>query len=246
VRDGGTLYASGATSLVTHTGQHQPDFLLGDLFGVALAKADWTDRDHYVAPTPAGHGDFPEWDTRYPAFVRGPTMDARALPGATVLATRTLPWPAPDARSFSSIHSNPPWVATDQPEVVLNACGAGRTVYSASLLEEVATLQESFVRLLRRLCVRPTFEVSAHPAVEVTLFHQPDRRRYVLSFVNFQHDLPNLPVDGLQVRLRLPQRVRRVRALPDGGAVRFRATRDEIELTAPRLQTLLMLALNYA
>lgn len=243
---GGTLYASGATSLVKNTGQRQQDFMLGGVLGVSLTKADWTDREHYVVPTTAGQQDFRGWDTKYPAFIRGPTMDVRAYAGSTVLATRTLPWPAPDARSFSSIHSNPPWQATDQPEVLYHRFGQGTALYCASLVEDVETLQESFVCLLRRLCPRPAFELSAHPAVEATLFHQPDRRRYVLSLVSFQHDLPNVPADGIEVRLRLPQRVQSASAIPSGRALRLRREGDRVVFIAPRLETLLILAVDHA
>jgi hypothetical protein len=59
VNAGGTLYASGATSLVKNTGQRQPDFMLGDVLGVSLVKADWTDREHYIAPTDAGRRSSP-------------------------------------------------------------------------------------------------------------------------------------------------------------------------------------------
>ncbi|MBK9138494.1 MAG: beta-galactosidase [Verrucomicrobia bacterium] len=243
VRSGGTLYASGTTSLIQNTGRLQPDFMLGDVFGVSLVKADWGDRDHYVAPTDAGQADFADWDQKYPAYVRGPMMDARARPGATVLATRTLPWPAPDARSFSSIHSNPPWIATDQPEVVWNEFGSGRAIYSASALEEVETLHESVGRLLRRLCGAPTCEVVAHPAVEVTLFHQPDRRRYVLSLVNFQKDLPNSPLVNVPVTLRVTGRVGRVEWLPSGRRLSFRAGPDGARFVVPRLETLARVAI---
>ncbi len=246
VQAGGTLYASGATSLVLNTGQRQPDFMLSEVFGVSLVKANWTDREHYVSPTEAGRAEFPGWDAKYPAFVRGPTMDVRAHAGSTLLATRTLPWPAPDARSFSSIHSNPSWQVTDQPEVVYQRFGQGAAIYSASLLEEVETLQETFVCLVHRLCPRPTFEVTAHPAVEATLFHQPDRRRYVLSLVSFQHDLPNVPADGIEVRLRLPQRVQSARVIPSGRTLPLRRAGDAVTFTAPRLDTLLMLAINHA
>jgi hypothetical protein len=84
VQAGGTLYASGATSLVLNTGQRQPDFMLSEVFGVSLVKANWTDRKHYLSPTEAGRPDFPGWDAKVPAFVRGPTMDVRPLTGATV------------------------------------------------------------------------------------------------------------------------------------------------------------------
>jgi hypothetical protein len=245
VRAGGTLYASGASSLVRKNGQRQDDFLLADLLGVSLVKADWSDREHYVAPTPAGQDLFPGVDTQYPAYVRGSTMDVRAHEKVTVLATRTLPWPASDARGFSSIHSNPPWVGTEQPEVVFHRDGAGRSLYSASLLEEVETLQESFIRLLRRLNDSPTFEVQAHPAVEVSLFHQPDRRRHLLNLLSFQHDLPNIPLEGITVGLRLPQRVQSVHPLPTGRPLRLRREGDTVVFTAPRLRTLLMLAVNH-
>ena len=54
VQAGGTLLASGSTSLVDKQGRLQKDFLLGDVFGVAIEKADWGDRERYLAPTPAG------------------------------------------------------------------------------------------------------------------------------------------------------------------------------------------------
>lgn len=246
VEAGGALYASGATSLVRDTGQRQPDFLLRDVFGVSLQHANWSERDHYVAPTAAGQAEFPGWDARYPAFLRGATMDVQARPGTEVLATRTLPWPAPDARSFSSIHSNPPWLATRQPEVVWNRYGKGRVVYSASLLEEPVTLNESFIRLLRRLTGPLTLEARAHPTVEITLFNQPERHRHLLCLVSFQHELPNLPQDGIEIRLRLGLRVRSVSPLPSGSALRLSRQQDQVTFTVPRLETFRMLAVHHA
>ena len=246
VQSGGTLYASGATSLVKKNGQRQPDFMLGDLFGVSLVKADWTDREHYLAPAVAGREVFPGWDAQYPAYIRGPGMDVRVSANATVLATRTLPWPAPDARSFASIHSNPPWVATEHPEVVFNRYGQGQVIYSASLLEEVETLQESFIRLLRRLCNRFTFAVPTHPAVEATLFHQADRSRYVFSLVNFQKDLPNVPLENIRVTLRLRGRIRRLELLPTGRRLAFRASAGGVTFVIPRLETLARVAIKIA
>jgi hypothetical protein len=243
---GGNLYASGATSLVKQNGHRQPDFLLGDLFGVSLVKADWTDREHYLAPTVAGREIFPGWDAKYPAYVRCPGMDVRVRANATVLATRTLPWPAPDARSFASIHSNPPWFATDSPEVVLSRYGQGRVVYCASLLEEVETLSGSFIHLLRQLNDRFTFEVTTHPAVEATLFHQPDRSRYVFSLVNFQRDLPNVPLEDIPVTLRIPGRIRRIELLPTGRRLSFRESANGVSFVIPRLETLAQVAVKMA
>ena len=62
----------------------------------------------------------------------------------------------------------------------------------------------TFSNLLRRLCDALTVEADAHPAVEVTMFHQPERGRDVLCLLNFQKELPNIPIEGIQLRLRLP------------------------------------------
>lgn len=68
----------------------------------------------------------------------------------------------------------------------------------------------------------------------------------VLSLVNFQHDLPNLPVDGIEVWLRLPQRIRHIRPLPNGKVLRHRARNGLTTFQAPRLEILAMFALNHA
>ncbi len=244
VNQGGTLYASGATSLVNTEGQRQDDFMLADVFGASLIEANWSDHDHYVAPTDAGRDDLAEWSAMYPAFVRGPGMTVRAHAGATILATTTLPWPAPNRRAFSSIHSNPPWLATERPEIVFHTFGQGRVLYSASLIEEIEGLADSFVRLLRRLNDRFTFEVDTHPAVEATLFHQSDRSRYLLSLINFQKDLPNIPIDDIRVTLRLPASVRRIKLLPQGQTLPHHFAEDAVTFAIPRVTTLAMVGIE--
>jgi hypothetical protein len=92
----------------------------------------------------------------------------------------------------------------------------------------------------------PTFEVQAHPAVEVSLFYQPDRRRYLLILPSFQHELLNIPLEGITVRLRLPQRVRSVRVPPSGHPLRIRREEKSVRFAAPHFQTLLMLDVNHA
>jgi len=246
VRGGGTLYASGGTSLVSERGQLQQDFRLAEVFGVSIIKPDWSEREHYISPTAAGQEQFAGWDTKYPAYVRGPGMVVRARPGATVLATTSMPWPAPDPRAFSSIHSNPPWTSTDQPEVVLNSFGKGRVVYCASLLENVEGLAPTFIELIRSLHSDYAFEIAAHPAVEATLFEQRDRRRYVLSLVNFQKELPNIPITGIEVKLRLNARINSVTHLPSGKALKVHERSGGITFVAPRLDTLVVCGVNVA
>jgi hypothetical protein len=244
VRRGGALYASGGTSLVTTSGRRQPDFQLADLFGVSLVKADWADREHYVSPTAAGAADLLEWNPKYPAFVEGCGFEVEAHPGAEVLATTTLPWPAPQPTQFSSIHSNPPWVPTGRPEVVFSRFGSGRVIYAASVIEEVDGLRESFIRLLRRIQPVYSFEAAAPGVVELTLFRQPSRKRYVLFLVNFQPEQPNIPVDEIEVRLRLPERISLIEEVPSGNKIPHRTDNEGVLFTAPRLHTLAMFAVK--
>jgi hypothetical protein len=128
---------------------------------------------------------------------------------------------------------------------VFKRFGAGRVIYCASVLEEVVGLQETFIRLLRRL--QPTFalEASAPVAVELTLFHQPDHKRYLLCMVNFQPELPNIPVDNVEVRLRLAHRVRSIHQLAVNRAVRHRQRNGVVRFIAPRLESFSLFAVNH-
>lgn len=246
VDGGGKLIATGGTSLVDKRGRQHEQFQLGDVFGVRLAKADWTERNHYVTPTADGQPLFPEFDSKYPAFCSGYGFTVEAAPTATVLATTTLPWPAPDATKFSSIHSDPPWRPTNNPELVFHPFGKGAAIYASSLVENMDMLRETFVSLVRRLHHDFQFEIDAPPCVEATLFHQPERTRYVLSLVNFQKELPNIPVDGIVCRLRLGNAAKRVRRIPDLAEVRSQLRDGVLEFQASRLETLGMYAIESA
>jgi hypothetical protein len=244
VRGGGSVYASGGTSILDASGTLRSDFALGDVFGVSLQKADWSPHEHYLAPTAAVREHFGDFDADYPAFASGPVHLVSARPGAEVLATTTLPWPAPDGTKFASIHSNPPWVRTERPEVVSNRFGKGRAVYAASVLETVPALAPTFLSLLRSLVGPPRLEVAAPECVEATLFHQADRHRYVLGLVNFQPSLPNIPIDGIEATLRLGIPIRSIRALPDRPPVSVRARDGAFSFTVARLETLALYAVE--
>lgn len=244
VRQGGSLYASGGTSLLDTSGTLRGDFGLADVLGVSLRKADWSPRDHYLAPTAEGRPHFGDFDAMYPAFTSGHVHQVATHPGADVLATTSLPWPTTDPTRFASIHSNPPWQTTDRPEVVFNRFGRGRVVYCASVLEVVPALAPTFLSLLRSLSGGYRVEMKAPECVEVTLFRQPDRHRYVFGLVNFQPTQPNIPVDGIEVSLRLGDPVRSIRPLSGGSPLTFRERDGVVTFTPPRLETLALLAIE--
>jgi Hypothetical glycosyl hydrolase 6/Beta-galactosidase trimerisation domain len=244
VRRGGAVYASGGTSILDASGTLRGDFGLAEVFGVSLRKADWSPREHYLAPTAAGRAHFGEFDAMYPAFTSGHVHEVVAASGAEVLATTTLPWPAPDGTRFASIHSNPPWVPTDRPEVVFHRFGKGRAVYSASVLETVPALGPAFLSLLRLLSPQYRLEVKAPECVEATLFHQPGRHRYVLGLVSFQATLPNVPIEGIEATVRLGAPIRSLTILPSGEKLPLRRGDGSVSFTVPKLETLGMFAIE--
>lgn len=246
VVSGGSLYASKYTSLVTKAGLKMDDFLLGDVFGVSYlgqTKESFT----YMAPT--GDGNlFPDYSWEYPLGIPGPQLKLEAAPSTKVLAQVVLPYTDPsDPKKFASIHSNPPGRYTDYPAIVFNKYGSGKVIYAAADLENYDTHRDSFMKLIDMLLPEPpTFQVDAPKSVEATMFHQQAEGRSILNLVNFQKELPNIPIDGIRVRVRMDGPVpKRVVVLPERKEVDCWREGGYLEFTAPRLETYLMLAIEY-
>jgi hypothetical protein len=175
-------------------------------------------------------------------------MVVEAQPDAQVLAEIVLPYTDPaDPLRFASIHNNPPGRYTDHPAVVFHRFGEGQCVYVAGDLESADPHRDLFIHLIRFLSGPFSFAADAPKCVEVTLFHQAEPQRYLLSLVNFQKELPNVPVEGIRVRVRRDHRTpQRLLVLPQEEKWGFEVQGNYVEFTAPRLETLLMLALEYA
>ena len=247
VRAGGTLYASRVTSLVTADGVRHEDFTLGDLLGVTY-MGETAEAFTYIAPAAGAEGFFPGYSSKYPLGLPSTQMIVQARSGAEVLGWTVLPYTNPaDPSRYASIHSNPPGVPTENPAVVLNHFGAGKVIYVTTDLERYDTCHSTFVALIRALAKPFSFQADAPKAVEVTAFHQADRKRFLLSLINFQKKLPNIPVEGIRVRLRLDGRsVRRILTLPAEKCLEYRVKEGYVEFTAPRVEILAMLAVDYA
>jgi hypothetical protein len=154
--------------------------------------------------------------------------------------------PIPVGARRASPTSPPPGVYTDHPAVVLNRFGDGQAVYSVYDLESADHHRDLFMRLLGLMSGPFAFEVEAPKCVEVTLFSQEDRQRKLISLINFQKELPNIPVDGVKVRVRLDDRdVRQVVMLPGGQDQPFEIVGGCVEFAMPRLETFRMLAVDY-
>ncbi len=243
VRRGGKLLATGWTSLVDTRGRLRKDFGLGDVFGVSLQDAELDGLAALHCAQGRRRGGLRRLQRDYPAFARTTGQEVSLAPGfgRAVLATTTLVWPAGDPTRFSSIHSNPPWKPTDRPEVVLNRFGEGK----ADLLRQPDRDDREPERTRSSgwsggWTIGSAFEADAPAAVELTLFHQPERHRYRLSLVNFQKDLPNIPVTEIPVRLRLPGKVVQIVEFPGDRQVAHSEADGVVRFTVPRLETLAM------
>jgi hypothetical protein len=223
------------------------DFPLAEVTGVSMKQTNWQPFNHYISPTEEGQPYFVDFDAVYPAFHTGYGMRVTPHSSAKVLATTTLPWPTADGTRFASIHSNPPWVATDEAEIVEHAFGTGRCIYSASVIENSEIMEGTFISLIKSLAGPATCEVEAPPFVETTLFHQPRRGRFKLSLVNFPSELPGVPIHDIHVTIRIPPGVFAVSQLPERTELPFVADDDgTIRFTIPRLETFAMIEVGHA
>jgi hypothetical protein len=246
VRGGGSLYASKYTSLVTKDGKVQQDFILADVFGVSYA-GETPERYTYIAPVDDSADLFEDYSAKYPLAVESTQIRVKAGARVQVLGKTALPYTDPaDPRRYASIHSNPPGVYTDDPAVVVNHFGKGKVIYVTGDIENGDISRKVFVSLIRMLGAPFSFESDAPKCVEITLFDQPDSLRYLISLVNFQKELPNIPACGVNVRVNLNGKpVKRLLLLPDEQEVAYTTSGGYAEFTVPVIETFRMFALDY-
>jgi hypothetical protein len=240
---GGSLYASGRTSLLAPDGVLRQDFGLSDVFGVHLGGIENGCGVYSRALDPLiAQAVHPESHLAY-GFVSESGMSNRSplrMPRLSTdhagqpLARLTLPYAYPSAGSmsahdFASIHSSPPWLDLDNPTIVSNRFGKGAAVYSALPIEtgRSPANQRVFTTLVRLLLGGPpTLAAEAHPDVWVTAFEQPEHNRAVISVLGYFIDAPlSFPVT-FSYRSRGGRRCVALHDASSGSAVPFEADED--------------------
>jgi hypothetical protein len=244
VAGGGRLYASRQASLVGTDGKRRPDYQLADVFGVSW-KAETKEAFTYMAPTDRGRAVFGDYTPAHPLGLFAPQAIAEARPGVDVLATITLPYTDPaDPVHFTSIHNNPPGIATSHPALVVNRFGKGMSVWSAGDLETAELAEGVFANVVGLLAGPLTVETDAPKPVEVTTFRQASGR-WLVTLLNFQRDLPPVPVEGIAVRLRFgPKKPAKVALAPEGAALPFTHKAGVLSFILPRLEVFAMVVVD--
>ena len=241
------MWQRGIASLTRTDGVRPGDFLLADVFGAShqgQTEADYT----FIAPTDPGRDLLDGFNDKYPMSISGAQMIVEAHEDTEVLGTTILPYTTrSDGERFASIHCDPPGIPTGSPAIVRNRYGNGLCLYVTGDVERRRRHGATFAGLIRSLLTRPlAFESDAPKAVEITALHQPDRKRFIVNALNFQEELPNIPVEGFTIRLHLGGRqVRRVLHLPAETELPHTRDGEWVVLTAPRIETLGMFAVEY-
>jgi hypothetical protein len=252
VRKGGVLYASGPTSL-DRLNPAGARFLLEDVLGVryqgTLGTA-WT----YLSPQDSElkQAIWPQDAVSFP----GQMIQAETLPEAQVLATVTLPFVDPKVGNcinvrFAQIWNDPPALrAGTDPGIVMYSFGQGKAVWLAAPIEagDYTVNAKVVSALLRRVLPGPYhFEVATHESVEMTLFHQAEKRRLLVCLLNTEWRFSTIGV-GATVRVQLPsnRKATSVSRLPEREEIRFRKAGPYVEFRIEPFKTLAMALVEYA
>ncbi|OGV71800.1 MAG: hypothetical protein A3K19_08525 [Lentisphaerae bacterium RIFOXYB12_FULL_65_16] len=238
VKGGGTLIATGMTSLYEPDGTTTGDFGLADVFGVSYSNAK-AKRFHYLS--------FVARHWLVSAHATAPLVKAT---GAEVLARIVEPVFDPDAEPYASIHSNPPGVVTDYAGLTVNRFGKGKCIYISS---PVFSLQQDAQQTFGEWLFREyspsaiVLDTNAPPCVEITVNRSTTKDAYLVGFVNYQRELPNVPVRDLTATLRLPGGKTPLvcTRVSDGKRLDVTTKDGAVALDVARLETLEMIEVEF-
>lgn len=238
VQDGGTLIATGLTSLYEMDGSTSGDFGLADVFGVSFTGR-FAKRFHYLS--------FVDRHWLVASHAAGPLVVAK---DAQVIARINEPLFDPDAAKYMSIHSNPPGALTDYAALTVNPFGSGRCIYlSAPVLALQHNAQQVFGAWLMREFAPSAMivETNAPACVEITVSRSTTATAYLIGLVNYQKELPNIPVHDLVLKLRLPDAPapRGCTRVSDGKQLEPQIAAGILRIELPLLKTWEMFEVEY-
>lgn len=231
VSQGGTLIATGLTSLVRPDGSSSGDFALGDVLGVSYTGKQ-SKRYNYLA--------LPGENNLVSCSAPAPIV---RLAGAEQLAGLVEPVFDPDdPLKYASIHSNPPGGPASHPGLTVHTYGKGRCIYLAPrLLLQQQEAQQAFGSWLLQQYAPPALVTvtNAPMCVEITVLRGTTADDYLVGLVNYQKELPNVPVTGVQITLNLPGKTPSACvAASNGQALPFTFTEGALHFEVPRLETI--------
>jgi hypothetical protein len=239
VMNGGSLYASGPRICR----------LLPRVFGVSCTE-ETKETVTYITPSPRGTALFPSLDALHPLSVFDKLPIVAVESEEDVMATVVLPYTDPRITDqFSAIHSDPPGIPTRNPAVVMKRLGKGRIVWISHPLEkaEQPSHRRCFMDIVSNLAGGPfSFEMDAPPAVEAVVFHQRDRKRFIVHVLNIQEELPPVVATGIKARLAMKGwRLKSVTSAPEKKRLRSRQKDGWLEFEVPPTRLYSIVCVDY-
>ncbi|MCQ2353009.1 MAG: beta-galactosidase [Victivallaceae bacterium] len=227
VRDGGTLIATGCTSLYDDEGNGGKDFSLSDVLGVHFS-GDCTGAASYLSAP--GERVFTE--------AVAPLVTAEKE--NEVVARVNLPdFPANDGEKYAAIHSNPPGLQDSRfAALVEHPFGKGRGVYlySSILTGDEYSRRDFGRRLFAKYAATPVKEAeNLPPSAEVTFLKDAQGKTALICIVNYQDDIPVIPLYQVKLTLELPGFSGKIIRVSDGGEVAYRKNGDLVTLTLDKI-----------
>tara|TARA_R110002049_G_scaffold262589_2_gene438666 strand:- start:13291 stop:15417 length:2127 start_codon:yes stop_codon:yes gene_type:complete len=259
VDQGGQLYASRYTSLTEVSGKRHLDFMLSDVFGCHYEGIE-PGKIIYLKPTAESLESVIAPDAvishRCLSNDNAGACRIEEQSEGTPLATLTLPYAYPsegtiEGEDWAAIHSSPSWQHTERPTIIQNDFGKGRAIYSVADLESGVSEghDKAFLALIHSLLgAKPSFEGETHPCVWMTVFDQVDKKQQIVSFLNYQSELPVIPIADVRFHLQAPEghSFSRLLALPEETEIKCRVCKDgHLEAEIPRLDHFCMVAAEY-
>lgn len=238
VNDGGTLIATGMTSYYDLYGKTSGDFALSDVFGVSYTGA-MSKQISYLAM---------ENDSKF-VFCNSQAPLVEAV-SANVLGKVAEPFFDPgDIEKYSAIHSDPFGPVSKYAGLTINSFGKGTCIYLySSLLALQHTAQQLFGKQLLKKFISSSIimDTNAPHCVEITLMKGMNKDSYLLSFVNYQPELPNIPIYKIRTTLKLPdnRKPKSCRTVSNGEKICCELAGSKLTFEIPCLDTFEMIEME--
>ncbi len=193
----------------------------------------------YIYPTQSGSFLIEETKNgSTPVTILKPQFKVKLNKKTDIFATIGLPFTDPaNSKRFASIHSNPPGKNTSYPSIVYSKYGRGDIIWASTPIEIMPSGYETqnniFVEMINFLAKEPmAFCSDASPYVEFTLFHQKEKSRFLLNFINLQENIPIIPLHNIKVNVNTKgKKILNVSLLPDEKVLDFEAHDNNIIIT---------------
>ncbi len=234
VTKGGVLIATGMTSYYNLAGETSGDFALADVFGVSYAGR----KSARVTYLTLSQDELISCDQAAPLV--------RATSARSLAKVAQPLFPPDDDIRYASIHSNPPGPPTEYDGLTLNRFGKGLCVYLYSpLMAAPHHAQQAFAQDLLRKYLASDLDVTctAPSCVELTVLKATTPNCYLLCFVNYQHELPNIPVYHLKITVRVPDGFvpTSCRTVSNGETMQYHVEGGRLTVELPSLNTIEMI-----